>query len=70
MRKLSTTEMCSGIRWEVMEFFEGDAEKTKLWLTTPNPQLGGISPHEMVKRGRLEKLYNFVKKSVGRELDD
>ena len=44
----------------LMDFFGPDEEKIKLWLDTPNPQFGGISPMEMMLRGRGEKLLTFV----------
>lgn len=44
----------------VANFFNGDAEKTKSWFKTENPMLGGISPNEMIARGRIEKLKEFI----------
>jgi len=47
----------------VMEFFK-DPQKTKLWFETPNPQLGGIAPSDMIKLGRTRKLLAFVQTAV------
>lgn len=44
----------------VAQFFEGDAVKTKLWFQTRNPLLGNLSPRDMIRYGRYEKLRRFV----------
>ena len=44
----------------VAEFFAGDAAKTGLWFRTANPLLGNISPRDMIRYGRCEKLRQFV----------
>lgn len=44
----------------VAEFFEGDEEKTALWFSLPNPLLGNISPRDMIRFGRYNKLLKFV----------
>src|SRR5581483_874817 len=43
----------------VFEFF-GDEAKTALWFKTPNPMLGGVSPRDMIRFGRYNKLLRFV----------
>lgn len=43
----------------VYGFFEDDV-KTKLWLTTPNPMLGYITPRDMIRHGRYSKLLRFI----------
>ena len=48
----------------VAEFFHGDAGKTELWFKTPNPQLGNISPRDMIRFGRYRKLLQFVMAAV------
>jgi uncharacterized protein (DUF2384 family) len=40
----------------VIQFFQDDV-KTKLWLQTPNPMLGKVSPRDMVRFGRYAKLH-------------
>lgn len=44
----------------VAEHFQGDAERTALWFTMPNPLLGNFSPRDMVRLGRYRKLFKFV----------
>lgn len=44
----------------VAQFFEGDPVKTALWFKTKNPLLGNISPRDMIRYGRYEKLWRFV----------
>lgn len=48
----------------VAEFFNGDATKTQLWFSTPNPQLGNITPLDMIKIGRVRKLLTFVQTAL------
>ncbi len=44
----------------VAEYFNGDASKVGLWFELPNPLLGNISPRNMIRAGRYERLLNFV----------
>lgn len=44
----------------VAEFFDGDARKTALWFGTPNPMLGGITPRDMLRLGKFNKLNQFI----------
>lgn len=44
----------------VAQFFEGDAVKTALWFKTTNPMLGNISPRDMIRYGRYQKLLKFI----------
>lgn len=44
----------------VAQFFEGDPIKTALWFKTANPMLGGISPRDMIRFGRYQKLLKFI----------
>lgn len=44
----------------VAQFFKGDAAKTALWFKTKNPLLGDISPRNMIRYGRYEKLRRFI----------
>jgi hypothetical protein len=48
----------------VAQFFHGDATKTQLWFQTKNPLLGNISPRDMVRYGRHEKLRRIVMDSL------
>ncbi len=44
----------------VAEYFEGDLHKTALWFKLNNPALGDISPRDMIRYGRYQKLIKFV----------
>jgi hypothetical protein len=44
----------------VAQFFAGDVAKTALWFKTLNPLLGNITPRDMIRYGRYEKLRRFV----------
>jgi hypothetical protein len=44
----------------VAQFFNGDVVKTSLWFRTKNPLLGNLSPRDMIRYGRYEKLRRFV----------
>ena len=37
-----------------------DDEKTEYWFKTDNPNLGGVSPDDMIFRGRELKLEQFI----------
>lgn len=45
---------------KVKSFFNGNTAKTWLWFKTPNPALGSVSPLDMIKAGRVEKLKKFI----------
>ena len=53
-------EQIANIITLVAEHFDADANKTALWFKTTNPSLGGISPRDMIRLGRYEKLLKFV----------
>ena len=38
--------------------------KTKLWFQTPNPMLGNVSPRDMIRLGRYNKLVRFVTQAM------
>ena len=44
----------------VAQFFDSDPIKTALWFKTKNPLLGQISPRDMIRFGRYERLLRFV----------
>jgi hypothetical protein len=48
----------------VAQFFQGDVVKTALWFKTKNPLLGNISPRDMIRYGRYEKLRRFVMEAL------
>jgi len=47
----------------VNKFFK-DPEKTYLWFLSPNPQLGNISPIDIIKNGQSDKLLQFIQTSL------
>lgn len=40
--------------------FDGDAEKAVTWFKTRNPMLGDVSPRDMIRLGRYERLRKFI----------
>lgn len=52
----------------VYQFFQNDV-KTKLWLQTPNPMLGNVSPRDMIRFGRFNKLLRFVTQAMEEGMD-
>lgn len=44
----------------VAEYFAGDVKKTGLWFKAKNPLLGNMTPRDMIRFGRYEKLMLFV----------
>lgn len=48
----------------VAQYFKGDASKTALWFSTKNPMLGNVSPRDMIRFGRYEKLSRFIMEAL------
>jgi hypothetical protein len=48
----------------VAEHFKGDIRKTVLWFQIKNPALGNISPRDMIRYGRYQKLVKFVQNAL------
>jgi hypothetical protein len=48
----------------VLEFFEGNVDKMKMWFHTRNPLLGNVTPNDMILAGRYEKLLKWVKEQL------
>ena len=44
----------------VAEHFDGDAERTVMWFREKNPMLGGLSPRDMLRFGRYQKLLQII----------
>ena len=44
----------------VAHAFGGDQEKTLAWFRARNPLLGDISPRDMIRLGRYERLRKFI----------
>jgi hypothetical protein len=40
--------------------FHGDVDKTTSWFLARNPMLGDISPRDMIRLGRFERLRKFI----------
>lgn len=53
----------------VAEIFSGNIEKTLFWIRTPNPHFGGLSPRNLIVRGRYNKVQQFVQAAVARQRD-
>jgi hypothetical protein len=45
----------------VLGFFGGDVTKTTLWFSTPNPQLGGVTPNAMILIRRTQMLLRVIR---------
>ena len=48
----------------LLTYFDGDTDKAELWMETPNPQLGGVRPINMITTGKIEKLKKFIEDAV------
>ncbi|NZD59357.1 hypothetical protein HZU83_22010 [Sphaerotilus montanus] len=48
----------------VANIFNGDINKTTTWFKTNNPMLGGVSPRDMIRFGKYEKLRKFIISSI------
>ena len=48
----------------VATFFEGDPAKTIAWFKAKNPLLGDISPRDMIRLGRFDRLRKFIVKAM------
>lgn len=57
--RLRLDEICN-VAALVAEFFEGDLRKTALWFRTPNPMFGKLSPRDMIRLGRYQKLLAYI----------
>lgn len=44
----------------VAQIFDGDVERTVAWFGTRNPMLGDVSPKDMIRLGRYERLRKFI----------
>ena len=44
----------------VAEIFGGDQSKTALWFKAKNPLLGDVTPRDMVRLGRFDRLRKFI----------
>lgn len=44
----------------VAQAFHGDVTKTAQWFKARNPMLGDVSPRDMVRLGRFDRLRRFI----------
>ena len=44
----------------VAGLFNGDVNKTAAWFKARNPMLGDVSPRDMIRLGRYERLRKFI----------
>jgi hypothetical protein len=44
----------------VAQAFDGDIDKTVSWFRARNPLLGDVSPKDMIRLGRYERLRKFI----------
>lgn len=54
----------------VAQIFGGDCDKTVAWLKARNPLLGDISPRDMVRLGRYERLRKFITNAMLEQTED
>lgn len=45
---------------KVLKYFKGDDKKAWYWFEHATPGLGGVSPLDMIKRGRVKKLLLYI----------
>lgn len=57
---MATNDQLIEMRIKILKFFNGNVDKAILWFETANPGLGNISPNDMIKIGREEKLNKFI----------
>jgi hypothetical protein len=48
---------CEG---HVEKFFKGDLDKTRQWFKSSSPLLGHLSPDQLIKMQRTDKLLKFI----------
>jgi hypothetical protein len=44
--------------------FEGNLTKTIVWFATANPMLGSLSPINMIRIGKRDKLEKWIKTQI------
>jgi hypothetical protein len=44
----------------VAKAFEGDISKAVTWFTTCNPMLGDITPRDMIRLGKYDRLRKYI----------
>ena len=46
---------------EIIEFFGYDKDKALSWYMTPNEQFENLTPYEMIKIGKGQKMMSFLR---------
>ncbi len=49
---------------KVKKYFDGNQRKTWLWFYSANVFFGGLTPMEMIKRGRENKVKLFIDNAI------
>lgn len=44
----------------VSDTFDHDQAKTLFWIKTPNMNFGGFSPRQLILRGKVKKVIEFI----------
>ena len=65
--RLRLEEIASTINL-VAKQFNGDAEKTVTWFKARNPLLGDVSPRDMIRLGRYDRLRAFIIQAMSDQL--
>ena len=52
----------------VAGLFDGDVNKTAAWFKARNPMLGDVSPRDMIRLGRYERLRKFIINAMAERL--
>lgn len=58
---MTDENMLSYIEQQLLDFFQGDKKKVDYWLSAKNLNFGGMSPQDLIRRGKIVKVYEFVK---------
>jgi Asp-tRNA(Asn)/Glu-tRNA(Gln) amidotransferase C subunit len=53
----------------VAKVFNGDIEKTIAWFKVRNPLLGDVSPRDMIRLGRYERLRKFIINAMSNNIE-
>ncbi len=55
---------CNEIITSVLDFFDGDEEKTAYWLVAMNPNFGNLSPRYLMSMGQAHMVLAFVRDAM------
>ena len=51
----------------IKSYFDNDPVRTWKWLQTPNTELYGLSPIQMLQQGRTRKLMDFIDNTIAKK---